>query len=102
TMYLQCYKAFVCHVIHQACCRHPIHKCADGIPDTFHPIMIPLIVFKSILCVRVKGEGIEPAASCFIINTAAPCSVRLVDFYLIAMNATIVVVRGTFTAYLNT
>jgi len=100
-MHLQGNKAGRHNRIRQMHRRHIVNPRPNHIADGLDAKMIPLILAKSSLGLRIILQRNQPAAAGFIINPACPRPLRGVDFHLIAVDPAAAVLRNAVRAYLN-
>src|SRR5690606_416675 len=84
-MHLQSYKTRRVQRIDKISGRNAIHPCFKLIAYMFNPEVIEFVGFKGYFCFLVKIQCVEPATSCFVINTSRPCTRGRVHLYLTAI-----------------
>lgn len=87
-------------VVDEVGAGHAVDPCADACADGFDARCVPFVVLKSTLCGRVLGEGIEPSAARFIIDTARPGTAAGVYLELVAVDASVLIALEALAAQL--
>ena len=100
-MYLQSNKTGRGHIVPDIGTRHSIDPGSDRITYSLDTGLIPFIVLKSTFSCRILCQRIKPVTTGLIIDATRPGALGGINFKLIAMYTSFLVVFLAFTAQLH-
>ena len=101
-MHLKPDKTCITPIINQMRRRHPINPRLNRIPNRLNSIMVPSLRPKCRPSRRILRQIIQPTPNPLLKHTRTPSPIRRINFNLIPMHPTILIIRPARRPNLNT